>query len=103
MNSFSATHKALLAGGAVLAFGVAAAISVGARTEFNGSQQETKAGPDDHTMFGGTVSRNMVNLKARDVPEKVEAEGPSLLWKEALGSRAYGGPIIAGGKVFVGT
>ena len=24
-------------------------------------------------------------------------------WKEPLGSRAYGGPIVAGGKVFVGT
>jgi hypothetical protein len=68
MKSFSATRKALLAGGAVVAFGIAAALSVGARPELNTSRQETKAGPDDHSMFGGTISRNMVNLKAKDVP-----------------------------------
>ena len=34
---------------------------------------------------------------------KVHVLGNRVKWKATLGSRAYGGPIIAGGKVFVGT
>jgi outer membrane protein assembly factor BamB len=72
-------------------------------------------GSSDHTMFGGTVSRNMINTK--DKVAKFPHEGPKwddedevkkwmkewVVWKAELGSRAYGGPIVAGGKVFVGT
>ena len=54
-------------------------------------------------MFGGTVSRNMVNTVDKNVPDKIEPDGPATIWKSGLGSRAYGGPIISGGKVFVGT
>ena len=59
---------------------------------------------EEHTMFGGTISRNMVNLKSTGVPDKFEAtpEG-GLIWKLDLGAESYGGPIIGGGKVFVGT
>ncbi|MBY0457127.1 MAG: hypothetical protein K2V38_07310, partial [Gemmataceae bacterium] len=83
-------------------------------------------GPTDHTMFGGTLARNMVNLKdkvaklppstprASDFPEQKDYEEAHkkwldvfekdwLVWKADLGSRAYGGPIVAGGRVFVGT
>ncbi|MBM3979811.1 MAG: hypothetical protein FJ304_05925 [Planctomycetes bacterium] len=74
------------------------------------------AGPTDHTMFGGTVARNMVNLK--DKVEKYPKEAPKwgddpeadkkwtadwVLWKADLGSRSYGGPIVANGKIFIGT
>ncbi|QJX00678.1 PQQ-binding-like beta-propeller repeat protein [Frigoriglobus tundricola] len=56
------------------------------------------------SMFGGTVSRNMVNLTAKDIPGKFEPEDKSvLLWKADLGSKAYGGPTVAGGRVYVGT
>lgn len=54
-------------------------------------------------MFGHDFTRNMVNLKARNIPEKPEMDGPFQLWKSDLGSRAYGGPTISGGKVVVGT
>ena len=66
-------------------------------------------------MFGGALNRNMVNLKdkvAKYPKEKPDWENPDevkkwneewLLWKADLGSRAYGGPTVAGGKVFVGT
>lgn len=75
----------------------------------------SNAGPSDHTMFGGTVSRNMVNAKDKvykvpsetpkwDEPEEVKKWSAEwVLWKADLGSRAYGGPTIAGGRVFVGT
>lgn len=70
------------------------------------------ANKGDHTMFGGTPSRNFVNLHetglshefaASEEDPKVRVLGKRLKWKEALGSRAYGGPIVAGGRVYVGT
>jgi outer membrane protein assembly factor BamB len=68
-----------------------------------------KAGKSDLSSFGGGPSRNMVNLTDKGIPHEV-GEGDEhklneklLKWKADLGSRAYGGPIIAGGKVFVGT
>ncbi len=55
-------------------------------------------------MFGGTVARNMVNLTDKNIPGKFEAEDKEvLLWKADLGSKAYGGPTVAGGRIYVGT
>src|SRR5262245_6212466 len=102
MNTFTTTQKALLGVGAVVAFGVAAVLSVGAPRAAQ-PEKTDKAGPNDHTMFGGTTSRNMVNLTDKGVPEKIDPNGQEVIWKSALGSRAYGGPTIASGKVFVGT
>jgi outer membrane protein assembly factor BamB len=78
--------------------------------------QEPKASPaagkDDHAMFGGAPDRNFVNLAATGLShefpkseddEKVRVLGNRVKWKEPLGSRAYGGPTVAAGKVFVGT
>src|SRR5262245_17989905 len=66
----------------------------------------------DHLMFGGTPARNFVDTVntaiSHEFPkspddDKVRVLGARVKWKEMLGSRAYGGPIVAGGKVFVGT
>jgi outer membrane protein assembly factor BamB len=58
----------------------------------------------EYVTFGGTPSRNMVNLVDKNVLDKADPEDAELvLWKADLGSRAYGGPIISAGKVFVGT
>lgn len=57
-------------------------------------------------MFGGTVNRNLVNTFDKDVPTDFSVEEGSqkhVKWTAALGSKAYGGPVISGGKVFVGT
>jgi outer membrane protein assembly factor BamB len=70
------------------------------------------ANKGDHTMFGGTPARNFVNLHETGLShefakseedERARVLGDRIKWKESLGSRAYGGPIVAGGKVFVGT
>jgi len=64
----------------------------------------TNAGPNDHTMFGGTPDRNMVNLVAKNVPAKFNLDSPAdMVWKADLGSKSYAGPIVAGGRVYVGT
>ena len=74
----------------------------------HGAEPKTKAAPaggkTDHVTFGGTPARNMVNLTDKNIIDKPNPEdAEQILWKTELGSRAYGGPIVADGKVFVGT
>lgn len=55
-------------------------------------------------MFGGSLDRNMVNLTEKNLPADVDVEsGKNVLWSADLGTQSYGNPVIAGGKVFVGT
>jgi outer membrane protein assembly factor BamB len=57
-------------------------------------------------MFGGSVARNMVNAFEKNVPTDwsvEEGQEKNVKWSVDLGDRAYGGPVIADGKVFVGT
>src|SRR4051812_38224115 len=60
----------------------------------------------DHVMFGNTPDRNFVNLNpvtlSAEFPkspddDKVRVLGNRVKWKATLGSRAYGGPVVAGG------
>ncbi len=54
-------------------------------------------------MYGGTPSRNMVSDET-GLPEFWDLDsGQNIKWKQPLGSQSYGGPVVAGGKVFVGT
>jgi outer membrane protein assembly factor BamB len=61
----------------------------------------------DWPCFGGGPTRNMVNLAETNIPETWEVRPgkprKNVRWVAQLGSRAYGGPVISGGKVFVGT
>src|SRR5262245_2932138 len=68
--------------------------------------------PGDHYMFGNHPDRNFINpnpvglsheFPKKEDDDKVHALGNRVKWKAQLGSRAYGGPIVAGGKIFVGT
>jgi outer membrane protein assembly factor BamB len=56
-------------------------------------------------MFGGSLSRDFVNLVEKDMPVewRVGKTPQNIKWSVQLGSKAYGGPIVAGGKIFVGT
>src|SRR5262249_8233002 len=54
----------------------------------------------------GGLSRNFVNTFERNIPSEWSIEPGSekhIKWSVDLGSKAYGGPIVAGGKVFIGT
>jgi outer membrane protein assembly factor BamB len=54
-------------------------------------------------MFGGDPSRNMAD-DAKGLPATFDPEnGHNIKWVTALGSQSYGGPVVAGGKIFVGT
>lgn len=67
--------------------------------------QGVKAG-GDWIMYGGTPARNMVNTAAKGLPAKwdIDAKKPvNIKWVASLGSKAYGGPTVANGRVFIGT
>ena len=68
--------------------------------------QGPKANPLDWHMYGGTPARNMANTLAKDLPKEwdTDAKKPvNIKWIADLGSKAYGGPIIANGRVIIGT
>jgi len=57
-------------------------------------------------LFGGTPSRNMVNPTDKGIPIDWSIEPgkeKNILWQADLGTKTYGGPIVARGKVYVGT
>jgi outer membrane protein assembly factor BamB len=54
-------------------------------------------------MFGNTYSRNMVSDE-KGLPADFDVKtGKNLRWWADVGSQAYAGPVVLGGKVFVGT
>lgn len=54
-------------------------------------------------MFGGSPSRNMVSDET-GLPGTWDLdEGTNVKWTAELGSQSYGGPVVADGRVFVGT
>lgn len=58
---------------------------------------------EDVGMFGGTPSRNMVSEET-GLPDSWDAKtGKNIKWRQPLGSQSYGGPVIAGDKIYVGT
>lgn len=76
------------------------------------AQVTVKPVPHPSGMHGGSPQRNMVNLTDKgfahefptdpDDPQK-HVVGNRLLWKAALGSRCGATPVVANGKIFIGT
>src|SRR5262249_41812350 len=67
---------------------------------------EIKSGADSWVMYGGSPSRNMVNAEVKGLPAEwdIDPKNPvNIKWVADLGSKSYGGPLVAGGKVLVGT
>ncbi|MBA3973594.1 MAG: hypothetical protein C0504_05155 [Candidatus Solibacter sp.] len=62
------------------------------------------AGPaGDWPMWGGTPGRNMVGVMS-NAPTNWNVETKeNIRWVAALGSHAYGNPVVSGGMVFAGT
>lgn len=57
----------------------------------------------DWPMWGGTIGRNMVNSTTGISLDFDPIEGKNILWTGELGSQTYGNPVVAGGRVYVGT
>jgi outer membrane protein assembly factor BamB len=57
----------------------------------------------DHPQFGRNPNRNNV-VESASLPPSWDIEtGENIKWSRPLGSQTYGSPVVAGGKVFVGT
>jgi outer membrane protein assembly factor BamB len=55
-------------------------------------------------LFGNTPRRNMVDPTATDLPAEWDVDtGMNVKWSQPVGSQSYAGPVVYGGKVFVGT
>ena len=58
----------------------------------------------DWPHWGGGLGRNMVNTTETNLPTAWDVKsGSNIVWVKPLGSLAYGNPVVAEGKVFVGT
>src|SRR5262249_44587077 len=61
----------------------------------------------DWPCFGGSPSRNLVSLSAKSLPEtwatRAGDSPGNVLWSTRLGTRTFGSPVIAAGKIFIGT
>jgi outer membrane protein assembly factor BamB len=65
-----------------------------------------KAKPAAPVMFGNGPGRNLVNTIDKGLPATWavdQGKEMNVLWSAKLGTYSYGGPVVAGGKVFVGT
>ncbi len=85
---------------AVIAFQASAPDAATAKAD------DKSAAGNEWPMFGGSLSRNLVNLKETNIPTQADvAKGAAghVKWSQKLGSKAYGGPVFAGGKIFIGT
>ncbi|HTQ79865.1 MAG TPA: PQQ-binding-like beta-propeller repeat protein, partial [Thermoanaerobaculia bacterium] len=98
--------KTLLVAGLLTAAGITgrgtAALSGGLLAATPAAKSPT-APAEDRSMFGGTPARNMASPE-KNLPSRWDlATGQNVKWTADLGSQSYGGPVVAGGKVFVGT
>ncbi len=57
----------------------------------------------DWPMWGGTAQRNLTSAM-KNLPEFWDVKsGKSIKWKVQIGSTSYGNPVVADGKIFLGT
>jgi outer membrane protein assembly factor BamB len=57
----------------------------------------------DWPMWGGTIQRNMTS-SMKNIPESWDIDsGKNIKWKVPIGLTSYGNPVVAGGKIFLGT
>ncbi len=103
MRSFS------IAMGAGLAFCLTSIGIVSAADKFDPTEEtlnlitKMKVGKYDWPQWGGSSHRNNTP-KGENIPHEWDLEtGENVLWASPLGSQTYGNPVVANGKVFVGT
>jgi outer membrane protein assembly factor BamB len=108
MKSLSNIRHVVALAGTALVFTVV--LGVVALQSSPNTSADKSAGSNDETktrswpMYGGSLSRDLVNLVEKDIPTKWDvAKNENVRWSVELGSKAYGGPIVAGGRIFIGT
>src|SRR5687768_5511342 len=61
------------------------------------------AAADDWPMWGGRPDRNMVSAEKNLPAAWPDGGGKQVKWTAKLGGSTYGNPVVAGGRVFIGT
>lgn len=62
-----------------------------------------EVGRKDWPQWGGSYGRNNTP-EGKNIPIKWNVEtGENILWSMPLGSETYGNPVVANGKVYIGT
>jgi outer membrane protein assembly factor BamB len=57
-------------------------------------------------LFGGTIHRNMASPDEKNILDDFRVEKgkeKNIKWAARLGTISHGGPVVAGGKIFIGT
>jgi outer membrane protein assembly factor BamB len=109
MTSLPALRRSVLAICVAAVFGAVLVVLAWQKPAADAAPAKADAGKEEtHSwpLFGGSVNRNLVNLFEKNIPTTWNLKGGSeknLKWSVPLGSKAYGGPIISGGKIFLGT
>ena len=68
-----------------------------------GQQQTTRPVGNDWPMWGGSPDRNAVSAE-KGIPHQWDLKtNKNVKWVAPLGSYSYGGPVVAGGRVYVST
>ena len=65
-----------------------------------------RRGPTTGRCSAGTLERNLANPVEKNIPDTwsiKKNKEKNVKWKAQLGGMAYGGPVVAGGRIFVGT
>jgi outer membrane protein assembly factor BamB len=96
------TAAALLACGMLLEF--AAPLHAEDPTRFALEQiSKMEVGKKDWPQWGGSYSRNNTP-EGKNIPVKWDLKsGKNVVWSMPLGSETYGNPVVANGKVYIGT
>ena len=72
------------------------------------TRTRTRPSQGSWPMYGGTNQRNMANTTDKNIPEswnvgEEKKDWKNIKWAIDLGTESYGGPVIAGGKIYIGT
>ncbi len=109
MTSFPALRRWVLAACVAAVFAAVFVILALQKPAGDAASANADAGKEEHSwpLFGGSVGRNLENLFETNMPLtwtlRENGAGKGVVWSQPLGSKAYGGPIFSGGKIFVGT
>ena len=106
MNHYPVLRRWIAALAALSIMGVVVAMA--AMSKRPAEQAPGVSGPDAKVypwpLWGGSLSRNLVNLREKNVLTDWDVNKKThILWSQNLGSKAYGGPVIGDGKIFIGT
>jgi outer membrane protein assembly factor BamB len=81
---------------------VAAAATAGGLRP-RGAQDAPKAAEPERALFGSYPTRNMVSDE-KGLPAQWDVKtGANVKWSQPAGSQSYAGPVVLGGKVYLGT